>query len=338
MSEPNTITILFLLEPEEELLSYLKQGLKEHSRLNFTTADKENEENLKQQYSQADIIIGWMPSHENLKQADNLKLFINPGAGVKHLIEIFKDVTQAREIALVNGHGNSYFTAQHAVALLLALTNKVIPHHNWMMEGKWRLGDNEAASIPLRDRKIGLLGYGAVNRKVHKFLSGFDVEFHILKTSWSESDRIPGTKYNSPQLHEFLTAIDTLIIAVPQTAETAGMIKENELKLLGKSGLLVNVGRGDVIDEESLYNALMNKVITGAAIDVWYNYKPEEIEGKRYPYKYPFYELDNIILSPHRAASPFDDLKRWHEVIENIKRFADGRTDFLNLVSLEKGY
>lgn len=342
MTNSTAINILFLWKPEEELINYLKQGLAGYSNLNFTTASKEpgeeNEENLRQQYSDADIIIGWMPSHEHLKEAHNLKLFINPGAGVKHLMEMFRDITKTREIVLVNGHGNSYFTAQHAAALLLALTNKIIPHHNWMKEGKWRLGDKEAASIPLRERKIGLLGYGAINQKVHKFLSAFGAEFHLLKTSWSNNDSINGTKYITPQLDEFLTAIDTLIIAVPQTDKTAGMIKEKELKLLGENGLLVNIGRGDVVDEESLYNALKNKTISGAAIDVWYNYKPEESDGKKYPYKFPFHELDNIILSPHRAASPFDDLKRWDEVIENIKRFAEGKKDFLNIVDLEKGY
>jgi len=87
-------------------------------------------------------------------------------------------------VTLVNGHGNSYFTAQHAVALLLSLTNKIIPHHNWMTSGKWRLGDNEAASIPLRRRNIGFLGYGAVNQKVHKFLLGFDLSFAALKRKW----------------------------------------------------------------------------------------------------------------------------------------------------------
>ena len=65
--------------------------------------------------------------------------------------------------------------------------NKVVLHHNWMKEGKWRLGDSQAASIPLRDRKIGFLGYGAVNRNVHRFLSGFDNEF---SSKFSQADDV----------------------------------------------------------------------------------------------------------------------------------------------------
>jgi len=82
------------------------------------------------------------------------------------------------------------------------------------------------------------------------------------------------------------------------------------------------------------------QLIKGAAIDVWYNYTPEEIDGKKYPYSsdHPFHELNNILLSPHRAGSPFGDLSRWDENIHNVKTLAEGRTDFINVVDLEEEY
>ncbi|MBN8571608.1 MAG: hypothetical protein J0M18_18440 [Ignavibacteria bacterium] len=341
----NKINILFLWKPEDILIKYLKEGLKEFSNLEFLIADKETTaETAREYYTKADIIIGWRPDEEYIKEAKNLKLFINPGAGVKHLMKLFKELNSDRKIILVNGHGNSYFTAQHGVALLLSLMNKIVPHHNWMKEGKWRLGDEEAVSIPLRDRKVGLLGYGAINKKIHKFLSGFDVEFHILKRSWNSGEITKEKKYLPEQLHEFLTEVDTLIIALPDTDETSNLIDVKELELLGKNKdtVLVNIARGAIIKEEALYNSLKNNMIAGAALDVWYNYHPEaDTEGKKYPYdydKFPFLELDNVILSPHRAASPFDDLKRWDEVIENISRFAKGKKDFINTVDITKGY
>ena len=141
------------------------------------------------------------------------------------------------------------------------------------------------------------------------------------------------------QLDEFLRAIDILIVSLPLTPKTEGLIGERELELLGPDGLFLNVGRGAVVDEESLYNALKDRVIAGAALDVWYNYTPISDEGGRTsPYNCPFHELDNVVLSPHRAASPFRDLKRWDEVIENISRFAEARTDFLNVVDVKAGY
>ncbi|MFX1484584.1 MAG: NAD(P)-dependent oxidoreductase [Promethearchaeota archaeon] len=334
--------VLFIWEVRKELKDYLKKGLSKIHNVNLIFPKDADEETLVQLASNAQILVGWRPSRYLLDSDINLQLFINPGVGVQHHIETFRNINKTRNVILVNGHGNTYFTAQHAVALLLALTNKIIPHHRWMQEGKWRKGDSDAKSTPLRGRKIGLLGYGAVNSKVHKFLSGFDVEFHICKRSWEKDNRelpTPASKYDAKDIHRFLKEIDTLIVGVPQTPETLGMIGQRELDLLGHDGLVVNVARGPVIDEKALFTALSEKRIAGAAIDVWYDYQPQEDEeGRKFPASFPFYELDDVVLSPHRSASPMDDLKRWDEVVENITRFAQGRSDFINLVDLERGY
>ena len=319
----------------------MRDGLAKVKNLNLIFLDDTSEESLLKHAPDAQIVIGWRPTREFLDTALNMQLFINPGVGVQHHIDTFREITQNRNITLINGHGNTYFTAQHAVALLLAATNKVIPHHNWMVEGQWRRGDSHAKSQPLRERKIGLLGYGAVNQKVHKFLSGFDLEFLILKRTWNGDENFPTPvkQFLPKDLNNFLKETDMLMIAVPQTEKTIGMIGEKELKLLGPESFLVNIARGIVVDEEALYNALHQKIIAGAGIDVWYEYRPEpDVDLRKYPSKFPFHELDNVVLSPHRGASPMDDLKRWDEVIENITRFAEGREDFINVVELDRAY
>jgi phosphoglycerate dehydrogenase-like enzyme len=334
-------TVLFIWNVREELREFLRNGLEEYPDIKLVFLDDPTEEKLLEEAHEADIVVGWRPTREFLDAATKMRLFINPGAGVQHHLVPFREITKTRNITLVNGHGNSYFTAQHAVALILSLTNKIIPHHNWMAEGTWRTGDEQAPSIPFRYRKIGLLGYGAVNSKVHRFLSSFTNDFSILKRSWTGSEELPteADKYTPDRLNEFLDAVDTLFVAIPQTEETEGLIQYEHLKRLGNEGLLVNMARGVVIDEEGMFRALKEKTIAGAAIDVWYNYKPESDDAdKKYPYHYPFHELDNVVLSPHRGPSPFANLERWHEVVENISRFADGRTDFLNIVDLERGY
>ena len=334
--------VLFIWNVRDELQKYLAKGLSEFKDVNLIFLDDVSEESLLKHALDAQIIVGWRPSRDLLDCATEFRLFINPGVGVQHHLDTFRILTKTRDVMLINGHGNTYFTAQHAVALLLALTNKIIPHHNWMEEGQWRKGDADAKSKPLRDRKIGLLGYGAVNKKVHKFLSGFDVEFHVCRRSWKEESETlptPVKKYTPTEIDEFLIEIDTLMVGVPQTPETIGLITSKELQLLGEQGLIVTVARGVVIDEEAFYKALSENQIAGAAIDVWYEYRPEEdSEGRKYPSSFPFHKLDNVVLSPHRGASPMDDLKRWDEVIENITRFAKGREDFINVVDLERGY
>ncbi len=341
MTEKKLTKVVFIWKPREELKDYLENNLKKHSNVDLIFPEKTDEETLIDLVKDADIIVGWRPTKKMLETAENLRLHINPGVGVQHLIPLYKELNNEK-IVLVNGHGNTYFTAQHAVALLLSLMNKIVLHHNWLVAKQWRKGDSDAASIPLRNRKVGLLGYGAINQKVNRFLAGFDVEFHILRKNWDKQHSslpTPAKKYSEEELHLFLETVDTLIIAVPLTSKTENMITKKELNLLGKEGLLVNVARGPVVKEKDLYEALDNKAIAGAAIDVWYEYQPEpDKEGHKFPSAYPFYNLENVVLSPHRGASPFSDLKRWDEVIENISRFVTGESEFLNVVNIDEGY
>jgi phosphoglycerate dehydrogenase-like enzyme len=336
--------VLFTWEVNDRLKKYLTTQLDGIPKLTLVFPEEISDEVLLELAPKADIMVGWRVPDKVKLAAIKMQLYINPGVGIKHHIEFFRRLNQARKVLLINGHGNSYFTAQHVVAMLLALMNKIIPHHNWMKSGLWRKRDADAASIPLRYRKIGLLGYGAINTKVHRFLQGFDVEFSILRCNWPEEEEAlptPAKKYLPNDLTSFLKEIDILIIAVPETSQTMGSIGLNELTHLGSKGLLVNVSRGSVVDEASLFQALQNKVIAGAAIDVWYNYTPDpDDQGQKFPYSnsFPFHTLDNVILSPHRAASPFDDLERWNEVVENIRRFNRGEATFINVVDLERDY
>ena len=212
-----------------------------------------------------------------------------------------------------------------------------------MKQGNWRTGDDEAKSIPLQHKTIGLLGYGAINQRVHKLLQGFDVSFAICKRSKEIKNEIQYdyTKlFTTKDLHEFLRLVDVLVVAIPETKETKGLIKKKELELLGPEGIVINVGRGDIIDEGDLFDALKKKKIAGAGIDVWYHYSPEEKEGKKYPYDqtHPFQELENIVLSPHRGASPMDNLERWDDVIYNIIQLAEGKQEFKNKIDLDLMY
>ena len=336
------IIVCFSSKVSIEVQNHLKERLKPLSNVELMFPENTSDDYLKNIVSEVDVLIGWRPSKILLESGKNVKVFINPGAGVNHLLELFIELNKYREVTLINGHGNSYFVAQHAVAMLLTLTNKTIPHHIWMKEGKWRTGDQDAASIPLRFREVGLLGYGAINKKVHQFLAGFDVKFHILRKDWNkQKDKLPteAKKYDIDELDHFLKEIDVLMIAVPNTSLTSGLIKAKELKLLGSNGLIINVARGDIINQEDLYNALKYNTIQGAGIDVWYDYRPHpNKEDLKYPYEFPFHDLDNIVLSPHRGYSPFSDLLRWDEVIENIKRISQGRSDLINGVNLKEEY
>jgi len=333
-----TTTVQFLWRPEEEIRLYFKQQLKDVKGLvlEFPTTEEYKNKSFPK-LSNANVVIGWRFTESMIPQLSQCQLIINPGAGVRQVVQFFQKHHLQHQIKLCNSHGNAYASAQHALALLLALSNKVVRHHNFLQGGKWRTGEKEGKSILLKNRKIGFLGYGAVNQKVHQFLSGFNLDFYALRSKWKETPNELKTYYPN-QLNDFLNEIDVLIVALPHTESTENLIGQEELKLLGKNALLVNIGRGPVINEKALYNALNNNVISGAAIDVWYNYRPEENEqGQKFPFNYPFNKLENMVLSPHRAASPMDDIYRFDDCIENIIRFANQKT-LVNVVNISEGY
>ncbi|MCC7478884.1 hypothetical protein IT575_10545 [bacterium] len=316
-----------------------------------------SDEALAAQLPLADVILGPKVTPEQLMQCQRLQLWINPWAGVQQIVGSFQQVradweaAQGRPLLLANSHGNAYQTAQHGAALTLALCNQLARHDSAMRRGEWRLWKDDWPSTPLRGRTLGLLGYGHLGQHIHRFLSGFELDFIALKREWRVETADAGDtaglrplsrRYDSAELLQFCSASDIIVCTLPATPATEGLIGEAQLAALGPQGLLVNLGRGSVLQEAALYHALREGTIAGAAIDVWYNYRPEaDAQDRLYPYDaqaHPFHELPNLLLSPHRAASPLEEPSRWDDVVENLRRACQGRRDFLSLVDIAAGY
>lgn len=339
MTQSTKTRVLFLNPHGEALLDYLKHGLAGLDIELQTPPDRERS-SLIPLVPDADVLIGWGSDMEILDAAKNMTLFINPGTGVLQHIEHFRTLRKTRDVVLANGHGNSYAVAQHTVALLLSLANKVIPYHRKMQENIQLEGSHNTTYF--KDITIGFLGYGAINTKVHRFLSGFDVSFAAYRRSWdNQSNDTPTAlrRFSGDGLGEFFEHSDVVINALPSTRETREMVTIAELTALGEKGLFVNVGRGSTVVQEDIYHALKHGVIAGAALEVWWGRSgPKPEVGRHDPYAFPFHDLDNLVMSPHRAADSGGDLGRWDEVIENLKRVHTGRTDYLNSVDIDLEY
>lgn len=338
MHQHHDIRALFLNRHGPELMDYLARGLEGVPVRLLMPRDGERA-SLLEMVPEADVLIGWGSDPELLETATRMKLFINPGAGVAQHIEPFRALRQTRPVPLVNGHGNAHAVAQHTLALLLALTNKVIPHHQRMVGATPR--DGSCRTTYLMDTTVGFLGYGAINKAVHRLMRGFDVKFVACRRKSHDPGPFPTPLqvFSTDQLHEFFKTADIVINALPAASHTAGLVTHRELSLLGPAGILVNVGRAATVVEEDLFKALKESIIAGAALDVWWP-RPRETDsaGRRDPYTLPFHELDNLVMSPHRGADSGGDLRRWDEVIENLKRVQAGRTDFLNVVDVDAEY
>ncbi|MFX1589942.1 MAG: hypothetical protein ACFFC1_17505, partial [Promethearchaeota archaeon] len=107
--------VCFISSIPENVEDYLIEQLKKYENVKLKFQKNSSEEELLKMVPTADILIGWRPSKTILKNAKKAKLFINPGAGIHHLLPLFKEINKERKLLLINGHGNSYFVAQHTV-------------------------------------------------------------------------------------------------------------------------------------------------------------------------------------------------------------------------------
>ena len=326
-----TTKILALFTISNEEREYIDSKISDSSIEIYDTT--ENTEQIDYAKS-ADIIVGRRVTLEILEAAQNLKLYIFPGTGVDGLMETFSRYSKKKSVRLVNTHRSSYNCAEHAVAMLFGLT-----HHLKIHDHRMRIGESpqrNPTTTLLKDKTVGLLGYGPINQYVYRFLQNFDLEFRILKRTPDPSIRDMRI-FTPNELHTFLEEVDILFIGMPLTNETRDFIGKKELELLGPQSYLINVSRGAIINQEALYYAMKNNKIAGAGLDVWYRYEGKD--GLKYGFdpKYRFGDLDNVILSPHRANSG-GDITRWDPVLEHIKKFALKEEELNHQIDIELGY
>jgi phosphoglycerate dehydrogenase-like enzyme len=142
-------------------------------------------------------------------------------------------------------------------------------------------------------------------------------------------------------LHSLLPGADALVIALPLTPETEGLIGREELALLPPKAVLVNVGRGPIVDEEALYKALCDGTLHAAGLDVWYNYPEDDASRSNTPPSaHPFHGLDNVVMSPHRAgtggAEEIEQRRMAH--LARLLNAAAAGEEMPNRVDLDVGY
>jgi phosphoglycerate dehydrogenase-like enzyme len=233
-----------------------------------------------------------------------------------------------RESVLVaNTSGsNSHRMAEGVVALILALAKKIIQRNEVFLNG-W----SGQRGVLLRGKKAGVIGFGSIGQEVAKRLQAFEMKIMGIKR---HPDKLLAEKMNldflgtEKDMKYLLNESDFVILTVPLTPNTRGMIGEREIQVMKPTAYLINVARAAIIQEEPLYYALTTGRIAGAALDVWWNphwwdplWHPE---GKG-PSMYPFWELSNVICIPHEIG--FTD-SRSNEglkmIVENILRTRDG--------------
>ncbi len=243
------------------------------------------------------LLIGGRPSRENLS-TPHLNMLIIPFAGLPDTTHTL--MAEFPHIAVHNLHYNAPMTAETATALLLAAAKRIVPVDRSFRRDDWTERYTGKPNVILDGKTILILGYGAIGQKVGHICRAMGMNVLAIRRHLdADSPEI----YPPERLHDLLPHADVLMVCLPGTPETTGMIGAKELALLPQGAILVNVGRGAVVDEGAFYHALRDGNLYAAGVDVWYNYPTDpETRSSTPPSAYPFHELDNVVMSPHRAV------------------------------------
>lgn len=248
------------------------------------------------------VLVNGSVKPEWLEASPDLRAVIVPYAGISP--EMRELLQQHPQITLHNLHYNDVATAEFALALLFSAAKFVPPLDKLLRQGDWRQRYSGAPSILLSGKRVLILGYGAIGRQIAPICQAMGMQVTGVRRHEPAQAVEKGVAiYSVAHLQELLPATDVLISVLPETPETVGLIGAAELAALPRGAIVVNVGRGPVIDEAALYNALHSGHLAAAGIDVWYVYpNNEEERGHTLPSHFPFHELDNVVLSPHRGG------------------------------------
>lgn len=282
------------------------------------------------------IIIGGRPAREQLAACPNLRAIIVPWAGVpENTRELLRDFPQ---VTLHNLHHNAAATAEMALALLFAAVKFIVPLDQKLRANDWSPRYAPSRSIGLEGKTVLIIGYGQIGQRVGRVCHALGMTVIATRRNRVEQKDVAEVHPTS-DLPQLLPRAQALIITAPLTPETKGLIGEKELAALPRGAVLVNVGRGTIVDEAALYHALKNGQLAAAGIDVWYNYpKGEASQANTPPSQYPFGERDNVVLSPHRGGDELDiDMARMQHLAELLNAAARG-DEIPNRVDVNAGY
>lgn len=223
---------------------------------------------------------------------------------------------------------NAPAIAEFVMLLLLSRIKQFPRRLECQKEHRWQRLTNDE----LRGRTLGIVGLGHIGQEVAKRAKAFDMTVIGTRRSYKAGQREPNVDEMFPRerLRELLGRSDYVVVAVGLTPETRGMIGETEFKAMKPGSYFINVARGPVVEEPALLRALKEGPMAGAALDVFVQ--------EPLPSESPFWDLPNVLVTPHNTGGMRDLGKRSAEMFcENLRRYVNGQP-LNNVVDPDRGY
>lgn len=274
--------------------------------------------------SEAEVMVGWNVPREAVQRAPRLRWIHSTAAGVDQLLH--PEVLE-RQIVITSSKGFHRSLVEHVFALMLALTRRIHVALRSQMARRWERP--RAIGEELTGKTLGILGLGTIGSEIARRAGVFGMR--VIGTRRTPRP-VPGVEQVLPpdRLLDVLRAADVVVITLPLTRETEGLIGETELRAMKPSAFLINVGRGPIVREAVLARALRAGWIAGAGLDVF--------EREPLPAESPLYDLENVIITPHvSGTSPGYMDRAVPLLVENLSRYLRDEP-LLQVVDKELGY
>ena len=236
-----------------------------------------------------------------------------------------------------NSHSNAAVVAEIGVGIILDLLKKLSYHDRKMRQGNWNRDQEplDLKSKMLSQQKVCIIGYGSIGSKVGKYLQVFGTE--ILAVNMPKLD-IEGIQcFSTEEIRKAVAQADIVVLTVPLTDSTKEMVNRSFIDTMKDGAFLVTLSRAGIVDEDALYEALVSEKLAGYGSDVWWN-TPKRGENKSFVSDHNrFEELDQVVLSPHRAGFSENSLPHLDDVVVNLSNLIQGRP-LINVVKMEEQY
>jgi phosphoglycerate dehydrogenase-like enzyme len=277
------------------------------------------------------------------EQAPNLRWVQGHWAGVDKLVGT---PLWESEVMITNASGvHAPNMAQYALTQLLAWAHRVPRWFQFQREGKWPSRRWETFQPDeLHGRTLGILGYGSIGRELARLVQGFNMTILVTKRDAKHTEdtgyNVPGHGdpegvlpqriYPAEATRSMLAACDYVVVTLPLTEKTRHLFNEATFREMKSNCFLVNVGRGELINEKDLVRALNKGWIAGAGLDVF--------ETEPLPENSPLWQMENVIITPHVSGmTPHYDERAADLFAANLRRYLGGEP-LLNLVKRSEGY
>jgi len=293
--------------------------------IKVTTVSSLDKQEIAKQLKDADIIAGIEPIIPSVKYAKKLKWIHVFSAGVS--LVLTEEVVKSKVIVTSSSGFNAIPVAEHVLGFMLLFTRKL---YDTFQKQQKKIWERNQYVTELRGKTVLVVGLGHIGSEVARLSYCFGAKIIAIKHNLKNKPDFVDKLYGIKDLEKVLPIADFVSLSLPLTAQTLHLFDMGKFKLMKKSAVLINIGRGGVINEIELIEALGKKIIGGAALDV--------TEQEPLPKESKLWEMENVIITPHHSGWSEKYMDRAIDIFcLNLKAYLE-KKPLPNLVDKKRGY